>query len=53
MNFGDLAAKEKSEALSDLDKVKEELKACQDKQASLSEAKPETKDQKVVIVPKK
>lgn len=45
----DLAAKEKSEALSELVKVKEELKTCQDKPASTSEEKPAAKDQKTSV----
>ena len=36
----------KNEAQSELKKVKDELKACQDKQALVSEAKPVAKDQK-------
>jgi uncharacterized lipoprotein NlpE involved in copper resistance len=42
----ELAVKEKSESISELAKVRDELKTCQDKQASASEAKPEVKDQK-------
>ena len=42
----ELAVKEKSERISELSKVKDELKTCQEKQASASEAKPEVKDQK-------
>lgn len=41
--------KAKNEALSELSKIKEELKAYQEKQTSLSEAKPEPKDQKMSV----
>jgi uncharacterized lipoprotein NlpE involved in copper resistance len=45
----DLAAKEKSESISELAKVRDELKTCQEKQASLSEIKPEPMDKKTSV----
>jgi uncharacterized lipoprotein NlpE involved in copper resistance len=44
-----LKEKEKNEAIAERDQLREELKALQNKQASLSEAKPEAKDQKTSI----
>lgn len=45
----DLGEKEKNEVVSELVKVKDELKTCQDKQASVSEANPAVKDQKMSV----
>ena len=41
-----LKENEKDEAIAERDQLREELKALQDKQASLSEAKPEAGEQK-------
>jgi hypothetical protein len=43
-----LKEKEKNETLSELSKVKEELKTCQEKEVSASEASPEDKGKKAL-----
>jgi len=44
-----LKENEKNEAIAERDQLREELKTLQNKQASLSEAKPEATDQKTSI----
>jgi hypothetical protein len=46
-----LKEKEKNEAVAELDQLKEEFQAFQDKSASDSGAKPEVKDQKMSVDP--
>lgn len=47
--FLDAHENKMNKTLSELGQVKDELKACQDKQPSTSEAKPEAKDQKTSV----